>query len=260
MKCCGKIINSLIFYNFYVCEISWSQPCWVRHHVFDTKLAILWSYYWPFGTASDTRFTASEAHMENRNNVTELVLLGLTQNPEMQKFYLSYSYLSTLQQYWAMCLSCWPLSSRSLGFPHVFFLASLSFIDLSILLLLLSKWSLTLLHEEKDYFLPVLYDSGLYRSFICWCWRHSSEWWWPMINMWHISKPLHYLIIMNQAVCPHVAGGLDWRLSALTGSIAVYFSSPFLWPQCDWQHCLWRIPLLETNLLWYPPHWILYDS
>ena len=69
-------------------------------------------------------------HMENRNNVTEFVLLGLTQNPKMQKIVFAVFfaiYITTVVGNVLIMVTI--TASPSLGSPMYFFLAYLSFID-----------------------------------------------------------------------------------------------------------------------------------
>ena len=69
-------------------------------------------------------------HMEKRNNMTEFVLLGLTQNPKMQKTVFAVFfviYISTVIGNVLIMLTI--TASPSLGSPMYFFLAYLSFID-----------------------------------------------------------------------------------------------------------------------------------
>lgn len=111
-----------------MCEISWSQPCWagttyLTQSYTQKSSEVITGHLF---VASDTRFTASEAHMENRNNVTELVL-GLTQNPEMQSSIcpILLIYIATVLGNVLIMVTI--AASRS-WFPCIF-LASLSFID-----------------------------------------------------------------------------------------------------------------------------------
>uniref|UniRef100_A0A8B9YDK4 G-protein coupled receptors family 1 profile domain-containing protein n=1 Tax=Bos mutus grunniens TaxID=30521 RepID=A0A8B9YDK4_BOSMU len=124
--------------------------------------------------------------MKNRNNVTELVLLGLTQNPEMQKvlfvlFLLIY--IATILGNLLIMVTI--AASRSLGSPMYFFLAYLSFIDPVYSTIIAPKIITDLLHEKKTisfrYFILLVVMA--YDQYVAIC------------------KPLHYLIIMNRRVC-----------------------------------------------------------
>ena len=139
--------------------------------------------------------------MENRNNVTELVLLGLTQNPEMQKvlfvlFLLTY--IATILGNLIIMVTI--AASRSLGSPMYFFLASLSFIDPVYSTTVTLKMITDLLHEEKT----ISFQSCMTQVFIDHLFAGAEGI--LLVVMAYdqygaISKPLHYLIIMNQAVC-----------------------------------------------------------
>ena len=88
--------------------------------------------------------------MENRNNVTEFVLLGLTQNPKLQKVifavFLSIYIVSMVGNVLTLVtITVSPL----LGSPMYFFLAHLSFIDACYSSVNNPKLIVDSLHETK---------------------------------------------------------------------------------------------------------------
>ncbi|ELR46182.1 Olfactory receptor 4A15, partial [Bos mutus] len=135
--------------------------------------------------------------MKNRNNVTELVLLGLTQNPEMQKvlfvlFLLIY--IATILGNLLIMVTI--AASRSLGSPMYFFLAYLSFIDPVYSTIIAPKIITDLLHEKKTisfryFFIDHLFAGAEVILLVVMAYDQYVA----------ICKPLHYLIIMNQRVC-----------------------------------------------------------
>ena len=130
-------------------------------------------------------------------------------------------------------------ASRSLDSPMYFFF---------FCFFIIYRWCLFYYHcsqndnqltsWEKDYFLPELCNSSLYRSFNCWCWSHSSDGDGQWLICSHLQTSSLFDHLESEGVCPHATCGLGWRPSALTDSIVLYLSAPFLWPQCDWQLCL----------------------
>ena len=69
-------------------------------------------------------------YMEKRNNVTEFILLGLTQNPKMQKVTFAVFLVIYVVSMVENVLTLVTITTSSLlGYPMYFFLAPLSFID-----------------------------------------------------------------------------------------------------------------------------------
>ncbi|CAO2614544.1 Olfactory receptor 4A8 [Lemmus lemmus] len=138
--------------------------------------------------------------MEPRSNVTYFVLLGLSENPKVQKglfvlFLLSYI-LTTVGN---VLIVITVTISNSLGSPMYFILASLSFMDAVYSTAISPKFIVDLLHDKKTIsftaYITQLFIEHLFGGvdiviLVAMAYCYVA-----------ICKPLHYLIVMIRQVC-----------------------------------------------------------
>ncbi|XP_044115255.1 olfactory receptor 4C46-like [Neovison vison] len=163
--------------------------------------------------------------MEKRNNVTEFVLLGLTENPKMQKiifvvFLVTYIVSLVGNVLTVVTITASPL----LGSPMYFFLANLSFIDACYSSVNNPKLIIDSLREKKtttfnacitqvfgEHFIGgadvILLTVMAYDRYVAIC------------------KPLHYTTIMNRQICSLLMG-VAWVGGFLHAAIQILFIIP----------------------------------
>ncbi|CAO2614543.1 Olfactory receptor 4A47 [Lemmus lemmus] len=139
--------------------------------------------------------------MEPRSNVTYFVLLGLSENPKVQKglfvlFLLSYI-LTTVGN---VLIVITVTISNSLGSPMYFILASLSFVDIIYLSAISPKLTSDLFFGQNTIFFTFCMTQLFTEHFF-----GGSEVFLLLVMAYDcyvaICKQLHYLTIMKQWVC-----------------------------------------------------------
>ncbi|XP_055990911.1 olfactory receptor 4C15-like [Sorex fumeus] len=170
--------------------------------------------------------------MQNQSFVTEFVLLGLSQNPNVQKIIFVIFlvvYLATVSGNLLIVVTI--LSSPALlGSPMYFFLAFLSFLDVCISSVIAPKMIFDLLHEKKT----ISFASCLTQVFVGHVFVGTE-----MIVLSamvydryvSICKPLHYSYIMNSRLCC-ILIGVAWMVGILHSIVQIAFISqlPFCGP------------------------------
>ncbi|XP_077614729.1 olfactory receptor 4C46-like [Crocuta crocuta] len=163
--------------------------------------------------------------MENRNNVTEFVLLGLTENPKMQKvvfvvFLVIYIVSVVGNVLTLITITASPL----LRSPMYFFLAYLSFIDACYSSVNNPRLIIDSLREKKT----ILFNACITQIFGEHFFGGADV---ILLTVMAydryvaICKPLHYTTIMNQRVCGLLMG-VVWVGGFLHGIIQILFIIP----------------------------------
>ncbi|XP_001372458.2 olfactory receptor 4C15-like [Monodelphis domestica] len=164
--------------------------------------------------------------MENQSHVTEFILLGLSQNSDMQTIIFViflFFYLTTLggNLFIVVTIICTPSLLNS---PMYFFLSFLSFLDACFSSVITPKVIVDALYERKtisfrgcmmqlfaEHFLAgvevIILSAMAYDRYVAIC------------------KPLHYVTIMNQRLCLLLVG-VAWAGGFLHSTIQVSFIIP----------------------------------
>ncbi|XP_045716061.1 olfactory receptor 4A5-like [Phyllostomus hastatus] len=139
--------------------------------------------------------------MGHSNNVTEFVLLGLTQDPGGQKaLFVIFLLIYIVTMGGNLLIVVTVLASPSLGSPMYFFLICLSFIDAVYSTVVSPKLIIDLLYGQKtisfsacmgQLFLEHLFGGAEVFLLVAMAYDRFVA----------ICKPLHYITIMNRQVC-----------------------------------------------------------
>ncbi|XP_032346377.1 olfactory receptor 140-like [Camelus ferus] len=139
--------------------------------------------------------------LKSPNNVTEFVLLGLTQNPHLQKILFIVFLLIFLFTVLANLLMVITISlSPALSAPMYFFLTYLSCIDASFTSVTTPKMLIDLLHQKKT----ISWGGCMTQLFLEHFLGASEVIVLTVMAYDHyvaICKPLHYTTIMRQGLC-----------------------------------------------------------
>ncbi|XP_004852640.1 olfactory receptor 4C13-like [Heterocephalus glaber] len=163
--------------------------------------------------------------MTNKNNVTEFVLLGLTESPKIQKtIFAVFSLIYIISMVGNLLILITIAASPIRRSPMYFFLAHLSFIDACYSSVNTPRLIIDSLHENKT----ILFNGCMTQVFA----EHfigGAEIILLTVMAYDryvaICRPLHYAVIMNWRVCSLLVG-VSWMGGFLHATIQILFILP----------------------------------
>ncbi|XP_068947031.1 olfactory receptor 4A47-like [Petaurus breviceps papuanus] len=186
--------------------------------------------------------------MESRNNVTEFVLLGLTQNAEVQKILFAvFLIIYLLTMVGNILITITVIGSKTLRSPMYFFLAFLSFMDAIYSTVIVPKMTLDMLHEKAT----ISFQACMVQLFLEHLFGGAEIF--LLIFMAYdryvaICKPLYYLVIMRWHVCIGLLV-VSWIAGFMHSLVQLLFivSLPFCGPNIIDHFMCDMYPLLELS-------------
>ncbi|XP_043826978.1 olfactory receptor 140-like [Dromiciops gliroides] len=170
-------------------------------------------------------------HIDSPNNVTEFILLGLTQNPRLQKiFFVVFLFIFLFTAFANLFIAITIALSPTLSAPMYFFLTYLSFIDACYTSVTTPKMIIDLLYHRRT----ISFNGCLTQLFV----EHflgGSEIILLIVMAYDryvaICKPLHYMTIMRPRVCRLLVvvvwvGGLVHAIAQILFMVHLPFCGP----------------------------------